>query len=74
MSCKNCMYIDHIGQQLDEIRNRVETLEDHMRHMEKQTYVSDEKIKAWSHTLQLIGTVILTTVLNYVLKWVTKGG
>lgn len=74
MSCRNCMYIEHIGLQIDEIRTRVENLEDAVLKMEKQTFVSDEKIKTWSYTIQLIGTVILTTLLNYILKCFTKGG
>lgn len=74
MTCKNGMYMEHIEQQLDEIKTLVHSLEETVRGMEKNSAISDAKIKQWSHTLQLIGTVVLTTVLNWLLKWLTKGG
>lgn len=74
MTCKSCLYIDHIEQQLDEIKERVHVLEETVKTMELSSAVSNEKVKQWVHTFQLIGTVILTTLLNWLLKWLTKGG
>lgn len=74
MTCKSGMYIDHIEQQLEEIKAHVASLEAVVRAMEQRTALSNERIKQWSQTLQLIGTVVLTTALNWLLKWFTRGG
>lgn len=74
MTCKSGMYVDHIELQLEEIKAHVASLEATVRSMEQSTALSNEKIKQWTHTLQLVGTVVLTTLLNWLLKWLTRGG